>query len=191
MAAGMGAGVPAAGAEDFTATIGAFRVTVPFPEGTRKTSDNTPKGTSAYRFVFINQQSETPKLDLGWIISAAGTGVPTNQSEAEIGIRAIMAEAGYKIPPERIRTMVVSDANPDFVVYWAPYYHLATGNAQAPYAIYKPTVLVHTSGTLVVTIQLTGVLPFADAGPQDLQMAERVMDQLLLAAVKGAVVHPE
>ena len=129
-------------AEDYKVTLGSREVVVRFPEGTKKQKDDPATHTSTYEFLLVDKSTMTGKLKLEWVISAYEKHIPRDDKEAQEAIRALVKQTELKIPEERIRVLSLGDMNTDFLIYWAPYYKLATGNEQAPFLIYKPTLLV-------------------------------------------------
>lgn len=175
--------------EDYKATLGSREVIIPFPEGTKKQTDDPATHTSTYEFLLVDKNTMATKLKLHWVITSYEKDIPRDNVEAQKVIRALVKQTGLNIPEERIRVLALDDMNTDFLVYWAPYYHLTTGSEQAPFLIYKPTILVEKSGSLGVIMQVTGLLVFKEANPQDLKIAEDFMDNMLVSVVRNTALR--
>lgn len=147
-------GNQAASAEDYQVSLSAHEVVMPFPPGTTKDQDNPAAHKSTYTFFVVDRSTASPKLKIDWTLRASEEHVPTDHAGALEVLRGMVRDAQLIALEERVKAMELDDLNEHFRTCWAPYYHLDTQNPEAPYAIYKSTLLVERSGAFALHVEL-------------------------------------
>lgn len=176
-------------ARDYSAALGSWEVTVPLAEGTEAVKEDPARHHSEYRFIVVDQASLTQKIELTFFIDAFDQGIPRDAAEAQQAFRDIIQASQLNIPQESVRVLSLDDVNPNWLVYWAPYYHLRTGDTEKPFLVHKLTSLIDKSHSVLITITSLGLLTFREAAPQDVKLAEDVMDQMLVGMVQNASIR--